>query len=66
MTTKKKCCENGLKVRLRYFIHDVCKVMRANYLLLKQDDRAEEMAKFILILQLIWPTFFISAAESVV
>jgi hypothetical protein len=58
--------KNGLKRSLRYLISDVCKVMRANYLLLKQDDKAEEMAKYILILQLIWPTFFASAEESVV
>jgi hypothetical protein len=58
--------KHGLKLSLRYLISDVCKVMRANYLLLRQDDQAEEMAKFILILQLIWPTFFPSAEESVV
>jgi hypothetical protein len=68
MTKDKETKEvkNSLKVSLRYLITDVCKVMRANYLLLKQDNLAEEMAKFILILQLIWPTFFASAEESVV
>ncbi|XP_065942405.1 uncharacterized protein [Magallana gigas] len=58
--------KNGLKVSLRYLISDVCKVMRANYLLMKQDEKAEEMAKFISVLQLIWPSFFASAEESVV
>ncbi|XP_061193714.1 uncharacterized protein LOC133201942 [Saccostrea echinata] len=68
MTTDKetKAVKNGLKVSLRYLISDVCKVMRANYLLLKQDEKAEEMAKFISVLQLIWPSFFASAEESVV
>ncbi|XP_078310702.1 uncharacterized protein LOC111109026 isoform X10 [Crassostrea virginica] len=58
--------KNGLKVSLRYLIKDVCKVMRANYYLIRQDEKAEEMNKFMTVLQIIWPSFFASAEESVV
>lgn len=40
--------------------------MRANYYLIRQDEKAEEMNKFMTVLQIIWPSFFASAEESVV
>jgi integrase len=68
MTTNSSTGEikNGLKVSLRYLIKDVCKVMRANYYLIRQDEKAEEMNKFMTVLQIIWPSFFASAEESVI
>lgn len=58
--------KSGLKVSLRYLINDVCEVMQANYLIKRQDDKAEELAKFIIILKTIFPSFFKDAEESVV
>lgn len=54
---------NGLKFSLRFLISDVCKVIRGNYLLMTEDEKTEEMAIFISVLQLIWPSFFASADE---
>jgi hypothetical protein len=67
MTTdnEKNLIKSGLKVSLRYLISDVCRVMRAYFLFTRQDDEAEEMNKFISVLQVYWPSFFATAEESV-
>ena len=57
--------KSGLKVSLRYLISDVCRVMKAYFLYTMQDNEAEEMGKFIEVLQVYWPSFFATAEESV-
>ena len=61
-----KKVKNGLKLSLRYLINDVCLVMQANYYIKMEDDKAEELAKFMTILKIIFPSFFQEAEESVV
>ncbi|XP_055999196.1 uncharacterized protein LOC125672892 isoform X3 [Ostrea edulis] len=64
-TDNENVIKSGLKVSLRYLIADVCKVMRAYFLFTRQDEEAEEMSKFISVLQVYWPSFFATAEESV-
>jgi hypothetical protein len=64
-TDSENVIKSGLKVSLRYLISDVCRVMKAYFLFTRQDDEAEEMNKFIDVLQVYWPSFFATAEESV-
>jgi hypothetical protein len=65
MTTRDdNTVKDALKKNMRYLIQDVCKVMRANYLLSKEDDKADEMSKFLTIMQTVWPSFFAASEEA--
>ncbi|XP_078329658.1 uncharacterized protein LOC144624151 [Crassostrea virginica] len=67
MTTDKdsQSAKNGLKLSLKYLVQDVCSKMHTYYLVKKEDEKAEEINKFLYVLKGDWPSFFKNAEEAV-
>ena len=54
-----------VKQILHISMHDVSEVMQASYLIQKEDEKAEEMGKFMIVAKRLWSSFFKVAEESV-
>ena len=47
-----------VKQILHISMHDVSEVMQASYLIQKEDEKAEEMGKFMIVAKRLWSSFF--------